>query len=79
MWAHSLTSSANDTEPLFLKQDRFKKKGLERYSEVSGVHSMKGYEANGMLYHDSYLQFLCATNLMNCVSIVEGGIAMHPY
>jgi len=78
VWAHSLTSSANDTEPLFLKQDRFEKKGLERDGEVMGVHSMKGCETNGMLYHDSHLQFLRATNLINCVSIMEGGVAMHP-
>ena len=28
MWAHSLTSSVNDTEPFFLKQDRLEQKGL---------------------------------------------------
>jgi len=79
VWAHSLTSSANDTEPsFFLKQDRFEKKGLERCGEVTGVHSMKRCETNGILYHDSHLQFLCATNLIYCVSIVEGSVAMHP-
>ena len=78
VWAYRLTSSADDTELLFLEQYRFKKKRVERACEVTRVYSMQGCSTNDMLYRVCHLQFIRATKLINCFGIMKGCIAMHP-